>query len=38
MEVKKDGIEGEIIDELKKLREEMELLKEKMGWMEPVVK
>ena len=27
MVVKKDGVKGEIIDELKKLREEMELLK-----------
>ena len=38
VEVRRDGIEGEILDELKKLKLEMEELKKKVGWMEPVVK
>ena len=38
MEVKKDGVEGEILNELKELKLEMEELKRKVGWMEPVVK
>ena len=38
VEVKKGGMEGEIIEELKNLRHEMEELKKKVGWMEPVVK
>ena len=38
IEVKKDGVEGEIIEELKNLKFEIEELKKKVGWMEPVVK
>ena len=40
MEIRKDGegLEGEIMIELRQMKGEIEELKKKVGWMEPFVK